>query len=358
MSRNARLTVLIAGCLALAAPALAFDGYRQIDATMIPSNGASWDYLRIDAGRQHIYIGHRKEGLQVFDIKSKKLIRTIAKTDGSNSGTLIQDMDLGVSNNEIGSITPFKISTGEPLSDPIKVGEELDDSFYDPLTKRLMVTASTKEEGNFVAFFEMPSMKLLGKVKSSSKRLDGAVVDDKSSLFIVARDLAKMIKIDVKEMKVVAEWDIEKCQTASGVAMDLANRRLFIGCRGKLPAVIPIMAVVDADNGKTVYTAEIGRQNDGVTFDPETKRVFVPNGIDAVTVIFEQVDKDTYKPIEAMSTRPGVRSFAYDQKTKRLYAVTAEGSADFSKKVNTAVGPFYPNMLFPDTFVLLTYGRN
>jgi hypothetical protein len=340
---------------AMTAGAAAFDGWRQLDATLIPSNGASWDYVRLDAARQLLYIGHRKESLQVFDIAAKKVIKTIAKTEGSNSATLIFDIDLGISNNETGSLTPFKISTGEPLSDPVVVGDEVDDSFYDPTNKRLIASVATKE-GPILAVFELPSLRPLGSIKTSSKRLDGAVVDDKGNLFINARDLAKVIRVDIKEMKVTAEWDIDKCATTSGMAIDMANRRLFIGCRGKLPAVIPVMAVMDADTGKTVFTSEIGRQNDGVVYDADLKRVFTGNGIDAVMVIFEQVDKDTYKAVEALQTKPGIRTMAIDPKSKRIYSVTVEGSADFAKKVNTGVGPFYPNTFFPNTFQVITYG--
>jgi hypothetical protein len=353
-----RRSLLVAAVAAgLTSNVQAFDGYRLIEATSIPSNGASWDYVRLDAARQHLYIGHRKESLQVFDIASKKVIRTVPKSEGSNSATLIFDQDLGISNNETGSLTPFKISTGEALSDPVKVGEEVDDSFYDPVTKRLFASVATKE-GPVLAVFELPTLKPIGMIKTSSKRLDGAVMDGKGNLFINARDLAKVIKIDTKEMKVAAEWDIEKCATASGIAMDTSNNRLFIGCRGKLPAVVPVMAVVDAESGKTVFTGEIGRQNDGMVYDAETKRIFTGNGVDAVLVIFEQVDKDTYKPVEALQTRPGVRTLALDPKSKRLYSVTAEGSADFGKKVNSAVGPFYPNTFFPNTFQVLTFGKN
>jgi hypothetical protein len=35
--------------------------------------------------------------------------------------------------------------------------------------------------------------------------------------------------------------------------------------------------------------------------------------------------------------------------------VTAEGTADPTKKINKAVAPFYPNRYFPDTFTVLTY---
>jgi hypothetical protein len=38
-----------------------------------------------------------------------------------------------------------------------------------------------------------------------------------------------------------------------------------------------------------------------------------------------------------------------------VYLVTAEGTADPSKKINKAVAPFYPNRYFADTFTVLTF---
>jgi len=46
---------------------------------------------------------------------------------------------------------------------------------------------------------------------------------------------------------------------------------------------------------------------------------------------------------------------ALDPKTKKVYLVTAEGTADPAKKISKGVAPFYPNRYFPDTFTVLTY---
>ena len=88
-----------------------------------------------------------------------------------------------------------------------------------------------------------------------------------------------------------------------------------------------------------------------------SKRIFTANGYDAFLVVFQQYGPDTYKPVEALGTRPGARTIAFDEKTRKLYTLVAEGSADFDKKINTGVGPFYPNTYFPDTLQVLTYGR-
>jgi len=94
-----------------------------------------------------------------------------------------------------------------------------------------------------------------------------------------------------------------------------------------------------------------------VIYDADLKRIFLAAGVGAVVNVFEQVDADTYRPVETLGTRAGLRTMAIDPKTKRLHAVVGEGSADAGKKILTSVSPFYANTFFPNTFTVLTYAR-
>ena len=345
----------LAVCAAFSVSAQAFDGYRLESATTLKNKGGGWDGVSLDQERGKLYIGLRKEGLQVFDLKTKKVVRTIAGTEGSSGGTLIPDFDLGISNNAAGSITPFKLSTGKAAA-PIAMGGELEDSVYDPATKRLVVKLGAKGDATEFVVLEVPSLRKIGTIALPSKRLDGSAVDGKGQLFVDARDKNVVFRVDMKSLQVNAEWKIDHCEVPSGMDIDPDNQRLFVGCRGK-GDVKPVLAVLDTRSGKTVYTHEIGRQNGGVIYDAGSKRIFTANGYDAFLVVFQQYGPDTYKPVEALGTRPGARTIAFDEKTRKLYTVAAEGSADFEKKINTGVGPFYPNTYFPDTLQVLTYGR-
>ena len=155
---------------------------------------------------------------------------------------------------------------------------------------------------------------------------------------------------------VTAEWATPGCGQTNSLALDRANKRILLACRGN-EQVKPSFVVMNAETGAIGYKAEIGGGNDGLAYDPELKRVFTTNGVNAVMTVFEQVDADTYKPLEALGTAAGVRSLAWDAKNKKLYAVTAEGSADFAKKITTTVSPWYANTFVPNTFKVLTYSR-
>jgi len=352
-----RSAVAALGLILAAGPALAFDGWHQVDATVIEGPGSAWDYVSLDATHGHLFIGHRKQGLQVFDIATRKLVATIAGTPSasSNGATLVPEFDLGLSNNEDGTIIPFTLSTlaAQP---PIKLGDELDTSHYDSATHRLVVNMAAGKDATEARVIELPSLKTVGSVKLATRKMEGADADGRGGFFVAGRDVDRIFRIDTANLQVTAQWPTTGCAQTNSVTVDRPNHRILLGCRGS-DTIKPSFAVLDADSGKVIHTSEIGGGNDSIVYDAQLHRVFLANGVGAVLNVFEQVDADTYKPVESLGTRAGVRTMAIDPATKRIYAVAGEGSADAGKKILTVVSPFYANSFFPNTFTVLTYAR-
>jgi len=344
---KAYLICAAAGIAALAFPAHAQQFYHLESAVALKSAAPDWDYVTLDPARGYLFIGRRGEGVVVFDVKTKKVIRTIDKTDDANAVALVPEFDRGYSTNGDGTTTAFQLSTLKPI-DRIKIGDDADSGFYDPITKQI---AFTMGDSKTIAFVDAKTGSVVGKLPMESKKLDGTVPDGEGNLFMALRDRNSVVKIDVAGRKVTGEWKTAPCEEPTGIAYDTANKRILVGCRGKAP----VLAVLDAQSGKVITTQEIGRGNDGVIYDPSTHKIYTSNGVDANLVIYDQIDADTYKLAEATTTRPYARTMALDPKTKKIYLVTAEGTADPSKKINKAVAPFYPNRYFPDTFTVLTF---
>ena len=353
----AGLAKAVTCALTISSGAHAFDGWRLEGATPITGNGTGWDYVSLDAKANRLFIGHRSEGLQVIDIGTGKVIKVIGTTaaDSSNGAVIIPEFDLGVSYNENGSVTPFALSTLKALSS-IKLADELDSAHYDSWSKRLVVNMASGKDGTELLVLEVPSLKIAGSIKVTTKKPEHAEADGSGNFYLTARDENKVYRIDTKAMKVTAEWPTPGCTNTNGLALDAANRRIFLGCRGDA-RVKPSFVVMNADTGAIIFTDEIGGGNDGVIFDAGLKRVFLANGVNAVLNVYEQVNADSYRQIEALGTRAGVRTMAMHPVTKKIYAVTAEGSADYAKKVTTSVSPYYANTFFADTFVVLTYAK-
>ena len=105
----------------------------------------------------------------------------------------------------------------------------------------------------------------------------------------------------------------------------------------------PSLTVFDGTSGRTVYSAEIGGGTDSAIYDATARRIFSANGVSANLSVFEQDGPDSYKPVETLGTRTGMRTMALDPASQTLYAVTAEGTADAGKEIMTAVSPFDAN---------------
>jgi len=335
------------GLAAIGAAAQAQQFYHLESAVTLKGAAPDWDYVTLDPARGYLFIGRRGDGVTVFDVSTQKIVRNIDRSEDANATVLVPEFDRGYTINGDGTTTIFQLSTLKSI-DRIKVGEDADSAFYDPATRQLAFTMGDSKK---VAFVDAKTGKILGELPMDSKKLDGAAPDGEGNLFMALRDRNLIARIDAVQRKVTAQWNTAPCEEPTGIAFDKADKRLFVGCRGRNP----VLAVLDSESGRVVTTLEIGRGNDGVIYDSATHRIYASNGVDANLVIYDQVNADAYKLAEATTTRPYARTMAVDPKTEKIYLVTAEGTADPAKKINKAVAPFYPNRYFPDTFTVLTY---
>jgi DNA-binding beta-propeller fold protein YncE len=116
---------------------------------------------------------------------------------------------------------------------------------------------------------------------------------------------------------VLHTWSVAPCKDPAGMAIDVAHRRLFAGCRNQL------MAVVDYTNGKVVATVPIGKGVDANRFDPATGLAFASCNDGTITVA-HQDSPDKYSVVQTITTQRGARTMALDTKNHKVYTVTAE----------------------------------
>jgi len=336
------------GALGAAVPsAAAAPGYHLESAVTLKGASPGWDYISVDPARGYLFLGRRKAGVTVFDAQAGKVVGSIENSKDANVAALVPEVDRGYTANEDGTTTVFQLSTLKTL-DRIKLGEAADAAFYEPVTGQLAFTLGDTKELVFVA---ARTGAIVGRLPMDAEELEGAAADGKGFLYVNERDKNLVAKVDVRARKVVARWPTTGCVQPTGMAIDRASMRLFLGCKGPHP----VLAVVNARTGKVVATPEIGRGNDGVVWDPATKRVFATGGIDGNIVVYAQTAPDAYAFAGALTTRPIARTLAFDPKTRKLYTMTAEGVVDPTKPVNKRAGSFYPNRYFDDTFTVLTY---
>jgi DNA-binding beta-propeller fold protein YncE len=350
MRKRVRITWL-AGLLAAVAmvPGVgsAATDYKLESAVTLKGASPSWDYLTFDAARSYLFLGRRKEGVTVLDSATGRVVGTVDRSEGANVATLAPEFNRGYTANGDGTTTIFDLASLKAI-DRVKLGEAADSAFYEPATHQMVFTLGDTKE---LVFVDAASGKITARLPMAAEELEGVAIGGDGALFVNERDIDKLAKVDARTHKVTAEWALPGCTMPTGIAIDRAQSRLFVGCKGEHP----VLAVVNAATGAVVAIQEIGRGNDGVVYDAAAKRVYTANGIDGNIVIFDQLGPDSYRFAGAITTRPIARTLALDPKTGRLFTMTAEGGVDPAKPVNKRAGSFYPNHFFDDTFTLLTY---
>jgi len=130
-------------------------------------------------------------------------------------------------------------------------------------------------------------------------------------------DKSQVVAIDTKEHTVVSTWPIAPGEEASGMAIDLAHHRLFLGCGNKL------MVMMDSANGKVVGSVPIGDRVDANAFDPGTGLAFASCGDGTVTIAHED-SPDKLTVVQTLKTERGARTMALDPKTHKIYLASAK----------------------------------
>ena len=346
--RRTLVALTVAVCAAAAsAQAAGALVYKLSFVQFLKGSAPSWDYLTVDSGRSLLFLGRRAAGVTVYDTRAHAVVGSVENSAGANDATLVPEFGRGYTTNGDGSTTVFDLATFKAIA-RIKIGEDADAAFYDPATRQL---AFTLGDAHSLLFMDAKSATITGKLELPGHELEGVAPDGKGALFVVERDIAKVAKVDSAGHALISELPLPNCELPTGVALDRERKRLFLGCKGDHP----VLTVVDTETGKVVAQPEIGRGNDGVVYDPATRRVYTSNGVDGNIVIFDQKSADSYVLAQAVTTRPIARTMAFDPTTLKIYTMTAEGYVDPAKKVNRRAGAFYPNTYFDDTMTLLEY---
>ncbi len=286
-------------------------GYTVIKKIPIPGSG-SWDYLNVDATARRLYVSHGTQ-VEVVDIDSLTPVGTIPKTPGVHGIALAPELGRGFSSNgQSSTVTIFDLKTLKPIAE-VSTGQKPDAIIYDPATSRVF---AFNGGSNSATAIDAATGKVAGTVELGGGP-EFAAADGKGYVFNNLEDESQLLKINSRELKVDQRWPTAPCSSPSSMAMDQRNRRLFLGCRSK------VMAVVDADSGKVITTLPIGDHVDATAFDPETKLIFNSNGEGTISVI-RQDSPDSYSAVETVKTVPRAKTMALDPKTHRLFLSTAE----------------------------------
>jgi DNA-binding beta-propeller fold protein YncE len=291
-------------------PAFAND-YHLIKKIPIPGTG-SWDYLTVDEGARRLYVSHGAQ-VEVLDVDSGAIVGQIPNTPGVHGIAIAPELGRGfVSDGQSSRVTIFDLKTLKGIGE-VPTGKKPDAIIYDSATSRIF---AFNGGSNSATVIEAADGKVAGTIDLGGGP-EFATADGTGSVFDNLEDESLVLKIDTHKLTVEQRWKTAPCESPSSMAMDRPNRRLFIGCRSH------VMAVMNADTGQVITTLPIGDHVDATAFDPETRLIFNSNGEGTITVI-HQDNPDKYSVVENVKTLPRAKTMALDPKTHQLFLSTAE----------------------------------
>ena len=334
--------VAAAFIFAITAQAQTSNKYKVLKKISVAGD-AGWDFLEVDEVGQHLFLSHGNE-VNVVDLKTDKTIATIPDTKGVHGITIANDVNKGfITNGRDSSLTVFDLKTFATL-DKIKInGVSPDAVLYDEFTHRVF---SFNARSNDATVIDAKTNKILETIKFDSNP-EVAVTDGKGTIYVNLEEKSTIVVIDAVAMKVKNTWSLAPGEEPTGLALDNKTHRLFSACANKM------MVVMNAENGKVITTLPIGEGTDGAAFDAEKKCAYSSNGEGTITVI-KEVDENTFKVLETVTTQKGARTIALNKKTHQLYVPTAErGEAPAPTKEE----PRPRAKIKPNSFVVLVVGE-
>lgn len=323
--------------LAAAAIALAASpAYHLLKTIPLPGEGGQ-DYLALDEAARRLYVTHGTT-VEVVDIDREQAVGRIEGMNGVHGVTIAPKLGRGFITSGLDkSVRVFDLKTLKSIAD-IPVGAEGPDGIvYEPVTNRVF---AFEHKGKGLTVIDAAKATVLKEIPLAGQA-EFPVVDGKGTVWVIIEDKSLVLKIDAKEMTITDSWPIAPaCEGPSGLAIDLANRRLFAGCNNEK------MSVVDADKGATIQTLPIGVHIDATAYDPRTKLIFNANR-SSVTII-HQDSADKYTVVQNLETLPGTNTLALDTKTGKLYLSTSKFAPPASPGGKAA--------RVPGSFMVAVYG--
>jgi len=335
------LTMLAAAVFAgpflhAAPPAPGASGYKIIKTIPVSGEGG-WDYVTVDSDARRVYVSHATH-VVVLDADTYAVLGDIPDTQGVHGIALAPDLGRGfVSNGRASNVTIFDLKTLKTIS-TVSAGTNPDAIVDDSGTKRVFTLNGRSKDATAISAADGA---VVGTLALGGKP-EFAVADGKGSIYVNIEDTSELLQFDAQKLTVTHRWPQKPCQEASGLAIDVKNRRLFAGCDNKM------MAVMDADSGKVLATPAIGEGVDASAYDPALQLAFASNGEGTLTVV-HQDSPDKYSIVENVPTKRSARTMGLDLKTHNIFLP----AADFDPP---APGERRGKMK-PGSFVLLVVGK-
>ena len=305
-----RITALVIATLATALPAYAAEPFAKIAEIQIGGLGR-FDYLNVDSAAHRLYVSHGTEAV-VIDTSTNSIVGRIDNTPGIHGIDVAPELGIGFTTN--GGENKVGILDLKTLATKTKVetGANPDNLLYISSQKQLW---SFNHTGHSLTVIDAVKGTTIATTPLSGDDEGGQADVALGKVFINIEDKNSIDVVDMKTYAVVANYPVAPATEPTGMAIDTANHRLFVGGGDAL-------VMIDTHNGKVLGSVPICKGTDSTWFDAGISTAFVSCSDGHITVV--TVKGDSLAVVQTLETARGARTMTIDQATHRLYTAAVE----------------------------------
>lgn len=261
----------------------------------------NFDHFGVDpTGHRLFATPEDYKAVLVFDLNTGKLIHTIGRISRPHAVLYRQDLDrIYITDGTVGEL---KIYDGKTYSlvTSVKLLTDTDSIGYDPATKYLYIDnggGDAHETYSMMSVVDTTAGKKLADIQVDGETIEAMALEKSSQkIYVNNRTKNRVDVVDREKREVIASWPITQGKVNVAMALDEANHRLFVACRGGQ------IVVLDTETGKEVATLPITKGVDDLVFDPASKRLYA--ACDGAVDVYEQAGADNYKLLGKVPTGP------------------------------------------------------
>ena len=261
----------------------------------------NFDHFGIDLKGNRLFTTPEDyKAVVVFDLKTGRQINAIGGIARPHAVLYREDLNrIYITDGTTGDLKIFDGASYKLLSS-VKLLEDADSIGYDPATKYLYIDnggGDVHQTYSMLSVVDTTAGTKLADIKIDGDTLEAMTLEKSSpKLYLNNRTKNQVDVVDREKRALVASWPVTKCKVNVAMALDEANHRLFVACRGGE------ISVLDTQSGKEVTALPITKGVDDLIYDPAGKRVYA--SCDGYADVYQQTSPDTYKSLGKVPTGP------------------------------------------------------
>jgi YVTN family beta-propeller protein len=198
--------------------------YAKTGEIHIGGTVTGFDYLNIDSAAKRLYVTN-STSVVVIDLATNAMVGRIA------AGVRVHGIALGpgnrgfITNGSDNNVSIVDLKTLQTIS-KVDTGASPDAIVYEPKNKEVYAINHT---GASVTVFDAATGKVSATIPLAGTAESGQADPELGRVFVNIEDKNSVDVIDIATHKVIANWPVAPASGPTGMAIDLANHRIFVG---------------------------------------------------------------------------------------------------------------------------------